>query len=52
MRYLNYLLVSLSFALIATYAALWLSSPYPLEATTLPPLTVEQDGNRSAVRQE
>lgn len=45
MRYLKYLLVSLCSALFTAYAMLLLSAPSPLEATTMPPLTVKQDGN-------
>jgi hypothetical protein len=41
MRYLNYAVVSLASALVATYAALWIAHPTPLESTvTLPPLAV------------
>jgi hypothetical protein len=42
MSYLNYLLISLSSALVAAYTALWLHNPAPLETTTLPPLTIKQ----------
>ncbi|UTW07997.1 hypothetical protein [Pseudomonas benzenivorans] len=41
MRYLNYAVVSLASALVATYAVLWFIHPTPLENTvTLPPLSV------------
>lgn len=43
MRYLNYVVASLSSALIATYAVLWIAHPTPLETTvTLSPLTVQE----------
>lgn len=45
MRYLNYLLIAVASALSATYAALWLTKPSPLESTTIPPLVFkEQQG--------
>lgn len=45
MRYLNYLLIAVASALSATYAALWLTKPSPLENTTIPPLIFkEQQG--------
>ena len=38
MRYLNYAVASLASVLVATYAALWIAHPTPLESTvTLPP---------------
>lgn len=41
MRYLNYVTASLASALVATYTALWIAHPAPLESTVrLPPLSV------------
>ena len=48
MQYIKYLLVSLASALVAAYAALWLTAPSPLEkptSITLPPLTIQQEGD-------
>ncbi|MCG4454953.1 hypothetical protein LJY18_16880 [Pseudomonas sp. MMS21-TM103] len=48
MPILRYLSISLASALVASYAALWLANPTPLEqhhSLVRPPLIIEQQGN-------
>ena len=44
-HYFKYLLIALASALASSYAVLWFVQPSPLETTTIPPLTLnEQSG--------
>lgn len=47
MTYLRYICVALAAALVAAYSTLWAVRPTPfgLHAVTLPPLTVNQQGD-------